>query len=815
MPAIKLQNFLAKAPRRSSELLKDGQSQISENQRTFSGDLLPYRLPTLIGDTLRPADLKTIYNLRDPSGQGNDIWLSFTTDVDIVIASSTEDAEQRFYYTGDGIPKVSNYELASTGPGPFPNLFYELGLDFPETEVTTTVAAFNTLSTTSRERDAGNNATLVTSTPHGLRTGNTITISGFDPGDNDDEAAAFNATNVTVTVIDDTTIQYFNRGDPVSTTADTDGKVDLAGSTQVRSYVFTWYTPWLEESIASDPSDDIFLKEGQTVTVSSIPTAPPAGDNFIRGVRLYRLVNSQNRSEYFLLKTLWYPINLSTVERTANVSTIVTQDYHNLIEGDRFKIDGATNTSFNITDGEVKEVIDQYTFTFDQVDSDVAETSEGSGVLFHDVAESLADPARYFGDGGDYDFTDDFLVSNLSVSLETDDYDKPNPDMVGLVIGQNNILAGFFDNQFCLSEPGRPHAWPIKYRLTFESNIVGIASFGGFFLVLTEDFPFQVSGSDPAVLDVARIEAPYPCLSKRSITNMPFGVVYATHGGLANYSSSGGIQLITQFVHYWETWEKFLDPSTIVGVFYDGKYFASYTKDGTDGAFMFEPDRESGGFLVDITVPYGAAFLDPDTNVLAITLTEDDDGKIYQFDSEDEDFLPVRWKSKTIVTKNFLNLGAARVVGDYDVDLTELENAQEFNDNLAALNAQLFAAVEQFGTLNGGTPYVDPDFGQTPNRGTLNAMILNGNGVGNENRDGGGIIQSQVLLLPANLPAVQPVIFRLFINKEQIFETQLSDSSTFRLPTGYRTDTFEVEVSGSARIRAIHLAETPFGLREA
>jgi len=37
----------------------------------------------------------------------------------------------------------------------------------------------------------------------------------------------------------------------------------------------------------------------------------------------------------------------------------------------------------------------------------------------------------------------------------------------------------------------------------------------------------------------------------------------------------------------------------------------------------------------------------------------------------------------------------------------------------------------------------------------------------------------------------------------------------FRLPSGYRSDTFEVGVSGSARVRAIHVGETPYGLRTA
>jgi hypothetical protein len=58
------------------------------------------------------------------------------------------------------------------------------------------------------------------------------------------------------------------------------------------------------------------------------------------------------------------------------------------------------------------------------------------------------------------------------------------------------------------------------------------------------------------------------------------------------------------------------------------------------------------------------------------------------------------------------------------------------------------------------------------------------------------------------------ITFKMWVNKELVLTTTVNDSSTFRLPTGYLTDTFEVSVEGNIRVRAIHLAETPFGLRE-
>ena len=219
MAAVKLLKFLGEAPKISSELLPDGAAQLSYNTKLYSGDLLPYRLPLFVSNLNRTGVIKTIHALKNPT-TGVLNWLSWMTDVDIVTASSSEDQEQRFYYTGDGVPKVSNYDLAITGSAPYPNGYYELGLPLPTTKVTTTAASAPNATTSTYARDSGNTATIVTSSAHGLRTGNIVTISGFTSA----VGKIFNATNVTVTVTNTTTFTYYSPGDAVSSTADSSGK---------------------------------------------------------------------------------------------------------------------------------------------------------------------------------------------------------------------------------------------------------------------------------------------------------------------------------------------------------------------------------------------------------------------------------------------------------------------------------------------------------------------------------------------------------------------------------------------------------------
>jgi hypothetical protein len=872
MAAVKIVKFLGEAPKISPELLPDAAAQTAFNVKLYSGDLIPYRLPAPAGDVGRVGDIKTIYALRDPDN-GNLKWLSWTKDVDIVTATASEDGEQRFYYTGDGKPKVSNYALATATGIPYPNNFYELGLPLPTTVLTTTATSFTQKTTTSRARDTGNIATIVTSTAHGLRTGNIVSITGFPVATN--TVATFNATNAEVTVINDTTFTYFSPGEQVNTTSDSNGRVSLAGNTVPRSYVYTWYTPWEEESVASEPSENLYIKEGQLVTVTNLPTAKPAGDNFIRGVRLYRTLASPSGTEYFRLATLWFPTKLARVSRSGNVSRVTLEFPHNLGVEDRFKISGCTDTTFNITDGIVEDVIDAYTFEYNQTAADVAEKDETAGTLYHDVAESIDKPARYWGDGS-FGFTDDFDSRNLFDILDTDNFDPPPENLKGLTSVQNNILCGFDGNQLFFSEPGFPHAWPPEYVLTFEYDIVAIAAVAGYILVLTKEYPFQVSGNNPATMAFARIDTLYPCVSKRSVVNMGFGVVYATFGGLAVYNPSAGADLITKYVHDWDTWGVDFDLTKLVGRFYNGKYFGS---NGTT-AFIFERDERIGGYFVRINYNFSTAWYDPQTN--DFYYIADNLGNLLRWDQRGQPLSAMEWKSKVIVTKDFLNLGAARVIADYATPDEETIALEEYNAAVPAYNAQVWAdynptaatvsyartsnvativtatphrfttgdkagirgftspvgstfnasqavitvvnpttftyantggdvgttsdgsgvtsVLKGLGDMNGPYDRLDAQSNRAVNFGTLNSVVINGDNLTRS-------------LLP--IPGVLPVTFRLWVNKELVFQGTVSTSDVFRLPSGYRSDTFEVGVSGSARVRAIHIGETPYGLRTA
>lgn len=587
--------------------------------------------------------------------------------------------------------------------------------------------------------------TVTTPLPHGLITNDNVYID-FKTG------AVTQDNTYTVTFVSNTSFTIIapssSGATPDTGTAEVNllnGKVDLGSQVQARSYLYTWYTPWEEESVGSEPSDELFIKEGQIVTVSNLPTAAPAGNNFVRGIRLYRTLAGSTQAEYFRLRTLWFPNDIAEVSRASNVSTVTFDFPHNLQEDDRFKISGCSVASFDITGGIVTEVIDQYTITYAQTAADVAATT-ATGTLYYDVSEDPPDdPARYWGDGGNYDFTDDFNFRSLFNPLRTDEYDPPPEDLQGLTVLQNNIMAGFVGNTLYFSQPGAFHAWPTRYARTFEYPIVGLAIAGADLLVLTEGYPYIVSGSDPAVLSQGRLSARYPCLNRKSIVEASFGVIWATHDGLAVFSRSLGAQLLTRLIHSSDTWNQALDPATVVGTQYKDLYIASHATAG----LVFENDQKAGPSFVDLDFAFTAGWYDVSDNRLY--LTSGSNGDIYLWDDPTQPSSTVRWKSKTLITQNFLNIGAARLVADY----------------IPGLGSPLWDDLDVEWGLS-------EDVWDTPD----------------------------------------PLTFRLYVNKELIMTTTRSDSGVFRLPTGYKSDTFEVEVEGILRVRAIHLGETPTSLRQ-
>lgn len=131
MPVASIRSFSGGiVPRLDKRLLRDDQAQIAQNAVITSGAMVPLNEPLDVYTTAKAGDLMSAHRLTDANG--DDVWLTWTTDVDAARASLGNDPDQRVYYTGDGEPRVTNLTMAtSLSDNQYPDACYVLGIPTP------------------------------------------------------------------------------------------------------------------------------------------------------------------------------------------------------------------------------------------------------------------------------------------------------------------------------------------------------------------------------------------------------------------------------------------------------------------------------------------------------------------------------------------------------------------------------------------------------------------------------------------------------------------------------------------------------------
>ncbi|MCO7225929.1 hypothetical protein [Pleionea sp. CnH1-48] len=237
---------------------------------------------------------------------------------------------------------------------------------------------------------------------------------------------------------------------------------------------------------------------------------------------------------------------------------------------------------------------------------------------------------------------DSKLSQDLGELLPSLNWLMPPADLEGLTSMSNGVLAGFRDNQICFSEPFQPHAWPEDYQLSVDFDIVGLGTFGNNLVVLTNGFPYVITGSHPSSFITEKIEVAQACVSKNSIVSMDAGVIYASQDGLVNVSFNG-TQCFTKSLFTKEEWSK-LNPSSINAAWHDQRYIA-----------FFESNQGNKGLIIDPKDPQALTFVDDFAQALFLDITQDtlyfaqaNGNQIYEW-NHGENKKQYLWKSKEFV----------------------------------------------------------------------------------------------------------------------------------------------------------------------
>ncbi len=294
-------------------------------------------------------------------------------------------------------------------------------------------------------------------------------------------------------------------------------------------------------------------------------------------------------------------------------------------------------------------------FTGDKIRIYRSSTGGTSGV----VPFMLVDEIDYPGDFGGFTHDDQKDASELTYTAESEFYDIPHASLEGLVSTQNGLMFAFKDNEVHICEPFLMYAYPQENMKTTESDVMGIGFYEGAVVVTTKTRPYILTGYQPVSMDFRPLPYLQACESKKSVVNIPGGVIYATPSGLFLLSGSGG-SLITEDIISPEQW-KAAGPEDIMAVNWRGKYLAFY--EGTDKGFLLDP-KDPFVSPIDLDgVDVNGIHYSAEDDAVYLSCTDGAANKIMKWDAEG--YLDYAYKSRKVFSQRAVSFAAARITGNF------------------------------------------------------------------------------------------------------------------------------------------------------
>jgi len=387
----------------------------------------------------------------------------------------------------------------------------------------------------------------------------------------------------------------------------------------------------------------------------------------------------------------------------------------------------------------------------------------------NDPADVGATPGLTFA-GGVFTYEDTTADEDLGEVLISSEWASPPTGLKGLLSLKNGVLVAFKDNTLYYSVPYQPHAWPATQSVTVDWDIVGLGSFGNTVVVCTKAYPIMISITDPALPIVQPISEHAPCASADSIVSAGGSVLFASFSGIMEISSTRP-SLATVNLYDDVSWKE-LNPVSIYGTIHKNKYYAFYTKsDDTSGAIIIDFKNQSAG-VVRLDMYTTASFIDPVEDKFYVCYADTNGTQlIFEVDSALTARRFYTWRSKEfVVPRQPANLAAAR--------LTLAENILDLSTRPGSVE---HVAIEN----------------------PINTLAINVAPVA------GGLGSKYT----GSTQGKYAVTFNLYADGTKVLTKNITSSRSFRLPSGYRATTYEVELVGNVDIAKVELATSMLELQ--
>lgn len=374
--------------------------------------------------------------------------------------------------------------------------------------------------------------------------------------------------------------------------------------------------------------------------------------------------------------------------------------------------------------------------------------------------------------GGWYEYLDKKANTQLGEACPSIYWDPPVDGLKGLVSLQNGLFAAYKDSTVYVSDWNAPHAWPYEHTVTIDYPIVGLGSFGNTIVVCTEAAPVLIVVQDPTNPTIKAIQENCPCVSADSIVNTRNGVIFASQNGLVLINSTSPT-FITEKLLTQDEWLP-LHPESLKGAFLNNTYYGFFTNPtDTAAGFIFDLDSYTYSTVYNSIVSSGMVYTTQHAKVVYNDIEQAqlyvcyplENGTQYSlcsFASDSRINKSFRWRSKVNVSpQGLFNLSAARV-------MMTSQSSQKENEHIWE------------GKLTGSS---------------LAARVMDGEPIN-------GWCKTNELEL------ANATVFNYYVDGELKYSREVKDSKPFRLPSGFRGETIEVEVKSNACIHSITLASS-------
>lgn len=365
-------------------------------------------------------------------------------------------------------------------------------------------------------------------------------------------------------------------------------------------------------------------------------------------------------------------------------------------------------------------------------------------------------------------FTDSVPTTALGAVCPSLLYVEPPSNLSGLITHPCGSLVGFAGNTIYFSEPYLPHAWPVGYQINVPFKIIGLGLWGQSIVVVTDRYPYMLSGYTPGQITSERVQLLEPGVSKRSIQSDQNGVLYASPNGLVSigYQNRG---VITNGIYRRDQWQA-LVPNNMQGALVDGKYYGTFATSFDGNSIVITQDDTPA--LSKLAIQPTATHVDSKNANLYYcdSLTN----KIYFYDQDELNPLPFTWTSK----RWFFPHAQTFATLELDADYIEIANSTGYTSARAAVIA---ANVTAFAS---------------PLLGALNNKVLNYFPV-----DG----STQATVPPANTGKVIQVL--IYADTALVQTLTLTSLDPVRL-VPFRCRELQISIQGNVNVRSVALATT-------